>query len=47
MEALAKGRIMLDVKKYDLKNNIYFPLLNDAELDDMKEFVKQQEYFGS
>ena len=47
MEALATGRIMFDVKKYDLKNNIYFPLLNDAELDDMKEFVKQQEYFGN
>ena len=45
MEALATGSIMLDVKKHDLKNNLYFPLLNDDELDDMRKFVKQQEYF--
>ena len=37
--------IEVDYKKHDLKNNLYFPLLNDIELGDMREFVKQQEYF--
>lgn len=45
MEALATGSIMLDVKKQDIKNNLYFPKLNPDELQKMINFVKQQEFF--
>ncbi len=42
MEALATGSIMLDVKKDDLKNNLYFPMLEVNELKIMKDFINQQ-----
>ena len=42
MEALATGSIMLDVKKDDLKNNLYFPMLEVNELKIMKDFINQK-----
>jgi type I restriction enzyme M protein len=45
MSALATGSIMLDVKDNDLKEKIVFPLLKEKELEEMREFLKQQEFF--
>jgi type I restriction enzyme M protein len=45
MACLATGSIMLDVKDNDLKEKLVFPLLPDKELQEMKEFIKQQEFF--
>ena len=45
MSCLATGSIMLDVKDNDLKEKIVFPLLNEKELTEMQEFLKQQEFF--
>jgi type I restriction enzyme M protein len=45
MSALATGSIMLDVKDNDLKEKIVFPLLNGKELNEMGDFIKQQEFF--
>lgn len=45
MESLTTGSIMLDIKKDDIQNNLYFPMLDNNELKTMKEFIKQQEFF--
>jgi hypothetical protein len=45
MSCLATGSIMLDVKDNDLRENVIFPLLNDNELKEMQDFIKQQEFF--
>lgn len=41
-EALATGSIMLDLKLEDIKNKIYFPILENDELAKMKTFVEVQ-----
>lgn len=45
MESLAIGSIMADIKEKDLRDNLYFPILSDEELEEMKSFVKHQEVF--
>jgi restriction endonuclease S subunit len=45
MSSLATGSIMLDVKDNDLKEKLVFNILEDAELQEMREFIKQQEFF--
>jgi type I restriction enzyme M protein len=42
---LATGSIMLDIKVDDIKNNLYFPILEEQELNKMKDFIKNQEFF--
>jgi len=44
MSCLATGSIMLDVKEDDLRNSMVFPLLNAQELEEMRGFIKQQEF---
>jgi hypothetical protein len=36
---------MLDIKVDDIKNNLYFPILEEQELNKMKDFIKNQEFF--
>lgn len=46
-EALATGSIMLDLKLDDIKNKIYFPILENDELVKMKTFVEVQKQIKS
>ncbi|RAX53861.1 hypothetical protein CCY99_05625 [Helicobacter sp. 16-1353] len=45
MEALATGSIMLDIKENDLKQKLLIPRLSQSEINQMQNFIKEQEFF--